>query len=278
MPKIEFDGLPVIEVPDSEEITVAVKPEDLQDGDEAGPEQHPIAIGRGGRAASTMRVSPKEKCSSGAAISGLWRAKARVLRLEARSRIAVGCLRGVRHLLGALTHACCQRFSDACNNVADRGRARPKCCAQGMAGNATIRRHVGGRLGRLPFCGGLMKTNLSARMVNANVACAFPHIVEIALDPTNIRTQTSLVTRFHRQRGIRTKRIGRTTTHERIYQRYCFARRAIAEQFAAEFSGKVIVRGTRQPLAPLNLEHSVEANAQRNGNGREISPAGRSCR
>ena len=29
MPKTEFDGLPVIEVPDSEEITVAVKPADM---------------------------------------------------------------------------------------------------------------------------------------------------------------------------------------------------------------------------------------------------------
>jgi hypothetical protein len=44
MPKTELDGLPVIEVPDSEEITVAVKPEDIQDGDEADPEHHPIAI------------------------------------------------------------------------------------------------------------------------------------------------------------------------------------------------------------------------------------------
>jgi hypothetical protein len=44
MPKTELDGLPVIEVPDSEEITVAVKPDDIQDGDEADPEQHPIAI------------------------------------------------------------------------------------------------------------------------------------------------------------------------------------------------------------------------------------------
>ena len=35
MPKIEFDGLPVIEVPDAEEITVAVKPEDMQEGNEA---------------------------------------------------------------------------------------------------------------------------------------------------------------------------------------------------------------------------------------------------
>ena len=44
MPKTEFDGLPVIEVPDSEEITVAVNPDDIQEGDKANPEQHPIAI------------------------------------------------------------------------------------------------------------------------------------------------------------------------------------------------------------------------------------------
>ena len=44
MPKTEFDGLPVIEVPGGEEITVAVKPEDIEEGDEASPEHHPIAI------------------------------------------------------------------------------------------------------------------------------------------------------------------------------------------------------------------------------------------
>jgi hypothetical protein len=44
MPKTELDGLPVVEVPDSEEITVAVKPEDTQEGDEKDPGQHPIAI------------------------------------------------------------------------------------------------------------------------------------------------------------------------------------------------------------------------------------------
>ena len=44
MPKTELDGLPVIEVPDSEEITVAVKPDDMQEGDMEDPEQHPIAI------------------------------------------------------------------------------------------------------------------------------------------------------------------------------------------------------------------------------------------
>jgi hypothetical protein len=44
MPRTEFDGLPVIEVPESEEVTVAVRGDDLQEGDEAKPEQHPIAI------------------------------------------------------------------------------------------------------------------------------------------------------------------------------------------------------------------------------------------
>ena len=44
MPKTELDGLPVIEVPDTEEITVAVKPVDMQEGDMDNPEQHPIAI------------------------------------------------------------------------------------------------------------------------------------------------------------------------------------------------------------------------------------------
>jgi hypothetical protein len=61
MPKTELDGLPVIEVPDSEEITVAVKPEDLQEGDEANPEQHPIALAlRRERGVDDARVSKRE--------------------------------------------------------------------------------------------------------------------------------------------------------------------------------------------------------------------------
>jgi hypothetical protein len=62
MPKIEFDGLPVIEVPDSEEITVAVKPDDIQEGDEADPEQHPIAIALRRQHGATTRVSRSAKC------------------------------------------------------------------------------------------------------------------------------------------------------------------------------------------------------------------------
>ena len=61
MPKTELDGLPVIEVPESEEITVAVKPDDLQEGDEADPEQHPIAIAlRRQRGVDDARVSKGE--------------------------------------------------------------------------------------------------------------------------------------------------------------------------------------------------------------------------
>ena len=44
MPKTELDGLPVIDTDESEEITVAVNPQDIQEGNEANPEQHPIAI------------------------------------------------------------------------------------------------------------------------------------------------------------------------------------------------------------------------------------------
>ena len=61
MPKTELDGLPVIEVPESEQITVAVKAGDLDDGDEKDPEQHPIAIAlRRQRGIDDARVSKRE--------------------------------------------------------------------------------------------------------------------------------------------------------------------------------------------------------------------------
>ena len=44
MPKTELDGMPVIEVPDSEEITAAVKVDGFDEGELNDPEQHPIAI------------------------------------------------------------------------------------------------------------------------------------------------------------------------------------------------------------------------------------------
>ena len=61
MPKTEFDGLPVIETDESEEITVAVKPEDIQEGDEKDPGEHPIATAlRRQRGVDDARVSKRE--------------------------------------------------------------------------------------------------------------------------------------------------------------------------------------------------------------------------
>jgi len=41
---MKIAGLPVIEVDESEEITVAVRADDLLEGNTADPKQHPIAI------------------------------------------------------------------------------------------------------------------------------------------------------------------------------------------------------------------------------------------
>jgi hypothetical protein len=61
MPKDEFDGLPVIDVPESEGITVVVKSGDLDKRDTADPEQHPIAIAlRRQRGVNDARVSKRE--------------------------------------------------------------------------------------------------------------------------------------------------------------------------------------------------------------------------
>jgi hypothetical protein len=43
---MKIEGLPVIEVDESEEITVAVRADDLLEGDTANPKQHPIALRR----------------------------------------------------------------------------------------------------------------------------------------------------------------------------------------------------------------------------------------
>jgi hypothetical protein len=41
---MKIEGLPVIDVDESEEITVAVRADDLLEGDTADPVRHPIAI------------------------------------------------------------------------------------------------------------------------------------------------------------------------------------------------------------------------------------------
>jgi hypothetical protein len=44
MAKNELEGLPVIDVAESEKINVAVRQDDLEAGDLKDPEQHPIAL------------------------------------------------------------------------------------------------------------------------------------------------------------------------------------------------------------------------------------------
>ena len=41
---MKIEGLPVIDVEESEQITVAVRADDLLEGDTVNPQQHPIAI------------------------------------------------------------------------------------------------------------------------------------------------------------------------------------------------------------------------------------------
>jgi hypothetical protein len=61
MPKIELDGLPVIEADESETITVAVSADDLEAGDTKNPERHPVAIAlRRQRGVDDARVSKRE--------------------------------------------------------------------------------------------------------------------------------------------------------------------------------------------------------------------------
>jgi len=61
MPKIELDGLPVIDADESEEITVAVSADDIQAGNPKNPEKHPIAIAlRRKRGVDDARVSKRE--------------------------------------------------------------------------------------------------------------------------------------------------------------------------------------------------------------------------
>jgi hypothetical protein len=61
MPKIELDGLPVIDAAESDTITVAVDADDLQAGDAKKPERHPVAIAlRRQRGVDDARVSKRE--------------------------------------------------------------------------------------------------------------------------------------------------------------------------------------------------------------------------
>ena len=70
MPKIELDGLPVIDADESEMITVAVSPDDLQAGDTKKPERHPVAnrLAASTRRGRCSRVEARSSDQAGYAV------------------------------------------------------------------------------------------------------------------------------------------------------------------------------------------------------------------
>jgi len=60
MAKDEIEGLPVIDAGESETLTVAVSPDDMQAGDAKNSERHPVAIAL--RAAWMMPACLNARC------------------------------------------------------------------------------------------------------------------------------------------------------------------------------------------------------------------------
>ena len=73
-----------------------------------------------------------------------------------------------------------------------------------------------------------------------NIARDFPHVVEIVVPPGGLGKQLNAMYAFHKQRGIQVTHLPRRRDDERDYLRWCFARRAIAEAFADEFTGRLL--------------------------------------
>ena len=72
------------------------------------------------------------------------------------------------------------------------------------------------------------------------VARDFPYVVKITVPPGGSGKKLNAMYAFHQQRRIQVAHAPRRHDDEHDYSRWRFARRAIAEAFAAEFSGKLI--------------------------------------
>ena len=72
------------------------------------------------------------------------------------------------------------------------------------------------------------------------IARDFPSIVEIAVPAGGLGKQLNAMHAFHNQRGIQVARIRHRHEDDRDFLLWCFARRAIAEEFAAEFGGNLM--------------------------------------
>jgi len=70
------------------------------------------------------------------------------------------------------------------------------------------------------------------------IARDFPFVVEIAVPPGGLGKRLNDMHAFHNQRGIQVAQIRHEDDGDHLL--WCFARRAIAEEFAAEFGGTVV--------------------------------------
>jgi hypothetical protein len=79
------------------------------------------------------------------------------------------------------------------------------------------------------------------------IARDFPFIVELAVPLGGYGKKLNLMHSFHDQRGIQVAHVRHRHEDDRDFTLWCFARRAIAEGFAAEFGGSLQRKDHREP-------------------------------
>jgi hypothetical protein len=72
------------------------------------------------------------------------------------------------------------------------------------------------------------------------IARDFPFIVEIGVPPAGLGKRLNAMHAFHNQRGIQVAHVRHRHEDDRDLLLWCFARRAIAEEFAAGFGGSLV--------------------------------------
>lgn len=85
-----------------------------------------------------------------------------------------------------------------------------------------------------------MTRHYKGRPSGKAIARDFPFVVEIAVPPNGLGRRLKDMRAFHRQRTIQVARIRHRHEDDRDFLLWCFARRAIAEEFAAQFGGTLM--------------------------------------
>ena len=85
-----------------------------------------------------------------------------------------------------------------------------------------------------------MTRRYKGRPSNKTIARDFPFIVEIVVPPGGFGKRLNAMDTFHNQRGIQVAHVRHRHEDDSDFALWCFARRAIAEEFAAEFGGTLM--------------------------------------